>query len=67
MAFEFAPQNMGEAAAGLHEWYLSFLDAGFEDQQAMFMIAILLGARVDLPPALDTRIDEVFGRLDEED
>jgi len=42
MADEQSPLTLAETAIALHELYLSFVNAGFDEDQALYLIAEVL-------------------------
>ena len=43
---EMPPMTLEESAIGLHEYYLSLINAGFTDDQAMYLIGEIVASSV---------------------
>ena len=44
MAEQQPPMTLSESAIGLHEFFISLQAAGFTEEQAMYLVAEMLGA-----------------------
>jgi len=43
-------QAMAEAAVGMHEIFLAYVEAGFSPQQAVYLVGVMLTASLGGPP-----------------